>query len=249
MFALAVCLLPIPAGAQVVVHQAALDQLAGITPPAPASVAHKVAPRRTYHRPLIRVVAKQVKPAPAKPVMAAPKPVPAVAAIKPTMPVLPAAPPPGPLDAMQIQQALAAQEAAANEAAEKRYALLASKPAAPTAAPKPAPAPKSAPGLSAITVTFALGGDNLPAAAAAALQPVCQRAGAAGVVAIDAYAPADAADPSAAMRVSLSRAFAVRNALTGCGIPAAHIIPRADGAAGGNTSIARVSLTGGVEKQ
>ncbi len=253
MIVLAVCLAPVAASAQVVVHQAALDQLAGITPPMPAPVGHKFVPRRVYHRPLIRVAAKPAVPVAAKPVMAA-KAVPAVVAVKPTLvkpalPALPAVPPPGPLDAIQIQQQMAAQEAAANAAAEKRYALLANKPVVATAVPKPAPAPKPAPGMPAITVTFAPAADDLPGNAAAALQPVCKQAGPAGLVAIDAYAPADAADPSAAMRLSLSRAFAVRDALTGCGVPAAHIIPRADGAAGGNTGIARVSLTGGVEKQ
>jgi outer membrane protein OmpA-like peptidoglycan-associated protein len=249
IFVVAVCLLPVAASAQVVVHQAALDQLAGIAPPTPAPAVHKIVRRRVHHRPLLRVVAKPAPVAAAKPAVAAVKPAVAVAAAKPAMPALPALPPPAPMDAQQIQQVLAAQEAADAAAADKRYALLSSKPAVPTAVAKPAPAPKTAPGLPAIVVTFVPGGDDLQASAAAALQPVCKHAGAAGLVAIDAYAPADASDPSAAMRLSLSRAFAVRDALTGCGIPAAHIIPRADGAAGGDTGIARVSVTGGVENK
>jgi hypothetical protein len=45
------------------------------------------------------------------------------------------------------------------------------------------------------------------------------------------------------MRNSLARAFAVRDALTACGVPAAHIIPRADGAvAGKDPNSAVVSL-------
>jgi hypothetical protein len=48
---------------------------------------------------------------------------------------------------------------------------------------------------------------------------------------------------SAPMRNSLTRAFAVRDALTACGVPAAHIIPKADGpVAGRNPDTAVVSL-------
>lgn len=185
-------LLPLAAGAQVVINQAALDQLAGIKPVAAMPVA---APVATRPRPRPHLVAR-VKPA--SPVVAAVAPAPA-----PTR-------------------------------APTR---------APTPAPTPAPAPvqpvvakpvvAKLPPLGPVTIAFAPGGTDLPANAAAALQPVCARAGADGLVTIDAYAPADGSDISAPMRNSLTRAFAVRDALSACGIPAAHIIPKADGAVAG----------------
>jgi hypothetical protein len=200
--ALLICLTPVVARAQVIVHQAALDQLAGIvpavTPPPPVA---KVVVRRVYRRPAVKLVAK-VAPVVVKP---------------------------------------AVQPASVDLAHEK--------PLPPLAVPKPAPPVKMAAVFTTVVVDFAPGGDDLPGGAAAALAPVCKQAGPDGIVAIDAYAPADPADPSDAMRLSLSRAFAVRDALTGCGIPAAHIIPRADGAAGGDTGIARVSLSGDLKKQ
>ncbi len=123
---------------------------------------------------------------------------------------------------------------------------VAIRPVAPAVgAPKPAPAiqpvvAKPAPVIppkllsaAPVTISFVAGGTDLPASAAAALQPICARAGADGLVTIDAYGPADGNDVSAPMRTSLTRAFAVRDALTACGVPAAHIIPRADGAVTG----------------
>lgn len=99
----------------------------------------------------------------------------------------------------------------------------------PQAAAKPAaPVPPKPP--AAITLAFAPGSSDLPADAAAALKPFCA---APGQVAVDARAPAVASDPSAAMRLSLARAFAVRDALAACGVAPQNILPRADGAVAG----------------
>jgi len=77
-----------------------------------------------------------------------------------------------------------------------------------------------------IALTFAPGSANLPANAAAALKPYCT---ATTRIGINARAPGDASDPSIAMRLSLARAFAVRDALIACGVPSQNILPRALG--------------------
>ncbi len=184
--------LPALASAQVIFHQAALDQLAGIAPPAvssPAPVLHQAEMPRVHKR------------AAPKPVMVAAKPAVAPSATAPAPTPTPAVPP----------------------------VLV------PPVVKLPPPAP--------VTVNFAAGGTDLPADAAASLKPICDRAGATGLVGIDAYAAPDHSDISGPMRLSLTRALAVRDALTGCGVPAAHIIPRADGAVAGHASdSATVSL-------
>lgn len=99
---------------------------------------------------------------------------------------------------------------------------VAAKPAAPPPPPKPQP-PQSA------VILFAAGAAGLPGNSAAALKPFCAHSG--GLITIDAYAPADPADPSSAARLSMSRAFAIRDALAACGIASSNILPRANGAA------------------
>lgn len=98
---------------------------------------------------------------------------------------------------------------------------------APQAVPPPAPA----------AILFAAGSAALPAGAAARLKPFCE---APGDIIINAYAPGDAGDPSAAMRLSLARAMAVRGALLACGVPGQNILPRALGAAARNNNAAEV---------
>jgi hypothetical protein len=93
-----------------------------------------------------------------------------------------------------------------------------------------------------LVIGFASGSAALPASAAGALKPFCAARG--QTLVIDAYAPGDPSDPSAAMRLSMSRAFALRDALAACGVPGAAIIPRADGAAGPNLQTARVFISG-----
>jgi hypothetical protein len=85
------------------------------------------------------------------------------------------------------------------------------------AAPKP---------LAPVTLVFASGSATLPASAGGALKPFCT---ATAPIFINAHANGDPSDPSVAMRLSLARAFAIRNALTACGLPSTAIIPRALG--------------------
>lgn len=95
------------------------------------------------------------------------------------------------------------------------------KPAVPPAPPKPA-----IPSLA--TLDFAPGSAALPANAQAVLKPFCA---ASTPVPVIAHAPRDPNDASGAMRLSLARAFAIRDALTACGVSAANVIPRAAGPA------------------
>ncbi len=98
--------------------------------------------------------------------------------------------------------------------------------AVPPAPSLAAPAPKPVAPPHALTVDFAPGSAALPAGTGAALKPFCESG---GVISIDARAPADPNDPSVAMRLSLARAFALRDALTSCGVPSQNILPRALG--------------------
>ncbi|GEM_PF-2361563 len=93
-----------------------------------------------------------------------------------------------------------------------------------------APAPKPVAPPHGLTVDFAPGSAALPASTRAALKPFCESG---GVIGIDARAPADPNDPSIAMRLSLERALALRDALTSCGVPSQNILPRALGAVAG----------------
>ncbi|WP_234730595.1 OmpA family protein [Acidocella facilis] len=95
------------------------------------------------------------------------------------------------------------------------------KPVAPPAPPKP-----SIPSLA--TLDFAPGSAALPVNAQAVLKPFCA---ASTPVPVIAHAPRDPNDASGAMRLSLARAFAIRDALTACGVNAANVIPRAAGPA------------------
>ena len=114
----------------------------------------------------------------------------------------------------------------------KPEAVAPAKPAKPQAVPQPEPRPVSKPVLAKPTalpiarIEFAPGSAALPAGAASVLKPFCA---AGGTVSLVARAPADPADPSSAMRLSMARAFAIRDALTSCGVPASGIIPRAAG--------------------
>jgi len=100
----------------------------------------------------------------------------------------------------------------------------------PAAAKLPAPPPvlHVTPPPSPVALHFAAGSSALPANANAALGPICQHSNGASI-SIAALAPGQADDPSVAMRLSMDRAFAVRDALAACGIPPAQILPRALG--------------------
>ena len=91
-------------------------------------------------------------------------------------------------------------------------------------APQPVAAPQ------ALVVDFPPGSASLPAGTGAALKPFCESH---GVIGIDARAPADPSDPSVAMRLSLARALALRDALTSCGVASQNILPRALGSVPG----------------
>ncbi len=178
------CCLPALANAQVVVNQAALAQLAGISAapavvaaPAPAPVVHHVVRHWV-------VVRKTVT----------------VAVVKPKAMIVP----------------------------------VVAKPVVPVVVAPKAPAPPPV-----VVLRFASGAAALPAGAAAALKPFCSVS---GLVVISALAPGDPSDMSGAMRLSMARAFAVRNALTACGLPSARIIPRAEGSvAGQDEDVTKIS--------
>ncbi len=189
---LLLCCLTIPARAQVVINQAALAQLAGITPqavqPAPAP------------RPVIRHWTRRALAMHAKPPTAV------------AMILMPRNTTPKPPPAPAIQPAVIRP-----------------------APPKPLPGP--------IALHFAAGSATLPPGAAAALHPLCSVQGT-GFISIAATAPGDPADPSVAMRLSMRRAFAIRDTLTACGVPATRILPLALGdVPGKDENTARV--TGG----
>jgi len=173
---LLLCCLTVPARAQVVINQAALVQLAGITPQA-AQPAPPLRPAiRHWAR---RALALRARPAPTAAAMI----------------LLP------------------------------RHATP--KPPAPPIQPAVVrPAPRKPPGP--LALHFAPGSATLPPGAAAALHPLCSAAGT-GFISIAATAPGDPSDPSVAMRLSMSRAFAVRDALTACGVPSTRILPLALG--------------------
>jgi hypothetical protein len=104
----------------------------------------------------------------------------------------------------------------------RRGQPVVAKPALPPAPPKPLlPHPA--------IIDFTAGGSDLPGDSAAVLKPFCAHSG--NIVTIDAYATANPNDPSQAARLSMSRAFAIRDALTACGVHSSNIIPRANGAA------------------
>ncbi|WP_298213704.1 OmpA family protein, partial [Acidocella sp.] len=75
-------------------------------------------------------------------------------------------------------------------------------------------------------IAFAPGSADLPAGAGAALKPFCATQRELFVI---TRAPADPGDPSAAMRLAMARAFAIRDALTACGVKPQYILPRAAG--------------------
>ncbi len=191
---LASIFLPFAARAQVIINQAALDQLAGIppvvilAPPEIRQPPRKVTYRPVYHR---HVVAPKIASAGvvAKP-PAAPKPVAPKAELAVAKPVVP-------------------------------------KPAAPPPVAE---------------ISFAAGASDLPPGIIAQLKPFCAKLTPSGPITIDAYAAADPNDPSAAPRLSMARAFALRDALMACGIPSASIIPRADGV-GKNPDVAQISAS------
>lgn len=150
------------------------------------------------------------------------------------------APPPPPAPMPPIKRRLAARLQHLPPHPIPAVAKTALPPVVPVLA-RPVPPPMLPPPAHAgpVSINFAPGSAVLPVGAAATLKPLCT---ASGFVSVDATAQGDPADPSVAMRLSLSRAFAVRDALAACGVPAAHILPRALGdLKGKDENSARVS--------
>lgn len=122
-----------------------------------------------------------------------------------------------------------------HEVAAKRKIPAAPQPpttlaAPPAITPAALPAAKPQPAVAAppppVTLVFADGSAALPADAATKINAFCHVQLS---LRIDATAKANADDASAAMRLSLARALAVRDVLRGCGVPAEQILPRALG--------------------
>ena len=163
--------------------------------------------------------------APARPAaVAAAKPVSppsrrVIHAVKPA-PLKPLAPPAAPAPAKPIS----AKPTPAEPMPAKPAVAVPPAPALGTQAPAPMATPQ------ALVVAFAPGSATLPAGTTAALKPFCETR---GVIGIDARAPADPSDPSLAMRLSLARALALRDALTSCGVASQNILPRALGSVPG----------------
>jgi len=116
--------------------------------------------------------------------------------------------------------------AVAKPAPPKIVQAAAKLPAPAVAIPSAPPAHVTPKPLGPVRIEFAAGSAALPAGTAAAIAPYCHSAARIG---INARAAGEADDPSVAMRLSLQRAMAVRDALTACGVPAQNIIPRALG--------------------
>ena len=158
----------------------------------------------------------------AKPVSPPPRRV--IHAVKPA-PLKPLAPPAAPAPAKPISaKPISAKPLPANPMPAKPAVAVPPAPALGTQAPAPVATPQ------ALVVAFAPGSATLPAGTTAALKPFCETR---GVIGIDARAPADPSDPSLAMRLSLARALALRDALTSCGVASQNILPRALGSVPG----------------
>jgi hypothetical protein len=101
----------------------------------------------------------------------------------------------------------------------------------PVATAHAANTPPKPPGPAGLVhILFAAGSAALPPSATSALAPWCASTGRIG---INAFAPSDPSDPSLALRLSLTRALAVRDALVACGVPTQNILPRALGSVPG----------------
>jgi len=211
----AIVFVPAVARAQVTVNPAALQQLAGFV--IPASPALPPVVHHVAHR-----VAHKIRPRAAVVMVKPPEDV----LVAPKMPVTPPGPPVVPVVAKPVRPPA--------PAVTPVPVPVIAKPVVPPPPVQKLPVP--------LVVSFAAGSASLPGNEGAGLKPFCAAKGA--TLIIDAYAPGDPSDPSAAMRLSMSRAFALRQALTACGVPGANIIPRADGATGANLETARVFISG-----
>ncbi len=124
-------------------------------------------------------------------------------------------------------------------------------PAPPPAGSAPPPPPVSdkaateaEPTPMGLRLTFASGQSDLSPESVASLKHLTTAAPANETTSFNvmAYAPGPADDPSAARRISLSRAMAVRSGLIADGVPSARIYVRALGAQYGNGPPDRVDV-------
>jgi outer membrane protein OmpA-like peptidoglycan-associated protein len=156
--------------------------------------------------------ARTQPPARASAAQPAPPPVPPA----PPMPVVPLAPPPLPVLPPPV-----------------------AVPVRPAPAPVPAVVTNDAPGAvstlpGGLRVTFGEGRFDLNPTTAAAIRDAASGATQGGATfTVSAYAAGAPTDPSAARRLSLSRALAVRSLLIGSGITSVHIYVKALGTADG----------------
>lgn len=225
-------------------------------PSAPAQTAAGAAPRPVASAPAatkpVPAATAQATSKPAAPVQSASKPAapagpaeasarPATAAPSAVTVTLPPTPPAG----ASLPTMAAAPPAVA------RLAPIAPSTPSPNAAPPPAPAIAAAAPTHAtatgngLRVTFGAKDSKISPASAAAIKHLAAAArGSPGATFnVVAYAAGNAADPSVARRLSLSRALAVRSVLMAEGIDSAHIYVRAMGSHSTNGPPNRVDIT------
>jgi outer membrane protein OmpA-like peptidoglycan-associated protein len=247
-----------PAFAQVTVDLHALDaQPGGANPsetPAPAPAhkppPHRIVPRRTEAKPPVRpktAPPEQATTQPAHPAEPA-TPMPAVGSAAPPPPKMttpspaPAAPPAPPAAVIGLTPPPAAvipPPPAADAPMAPVPPPTISADAGTTLAALP---PKNGTGL---RLDFAHDESALTQATADAVKALVAAAPKTDTTTYDvlAYATGVPQDPSAARRVSLSRALSVRSALMAYGVPSTHIYVRALGAQAGDGPPDRVDVT------
>jgi len=234
-----------PATAQVTVDLRALDALPSASParsapnrpPAPAARAEPTAPPPSTALQAPASARLQATPSPAPAAgPATPAPAPSrMASAQPAAPVVPASPPMPTVDAAPPPVA--------------QLSAIAPPPP-PSAGPPPPPieakaATTAAATESGVRITFAAGQADLSPSSADAIKQLVASAhsGATTTFNVVAYAAAVTDDPSAARRLSLSRALAVRAALMADGVESSRIFVRALGSQVPEGPPDRVDLT------
>lgn len=149
----------------------------------------------------------------------------------PPAPYPQAAPPPAPKPMAREQSKASAHSSVREQEPLPLPPPAPGQPSAPDATPATTPPIPVIPPVARID--FAPGSADLPAEADATLKPFCTSPYRIPVL---AQAPADPANPFAAMKLSMQRAFAIRAALIACGVSAQNIIPQADTSATGANS-------------
>ena len=181
--------------------------------------------------------------------------------LPPPLQPLPLPPEPPSAQAAQPTVAHRAPAAAPAKPARQTVATAASPPPPAAIPPVPANAPPAPPPLASpsaapaaparpITASIAFPPDksSLPPSATHDLTVLGKQAAASPTATVNvlAYAPADPHDPSAARRLSLDRALAIRSVLVAAGVPSGRIYLRALGssAPAGAVNEAQISMLG-----